>query len=234
MIKIAICDDEQAQCALLKRYVSLWGSSTGRPVQIHTFCSSEQFLFRWDEDKSFDLLVLDIEMGSMNGMELAKKLRREKADVGIVFVTGFEQYMSEGYEVEALHYLLKPVQKEKLFAVLERATAREAAEKRHVFGTREGAVSLPLPKVWYVEAQKHTCVLHAEGGVYVLPQGIGSIRQELAAEPDFQTCHRSYLVNLKRVSAIFQTELVLDNGERLPVSRGMSAAVNQAFIRCYR
>lgn len=215
-------------------YIARWGSSTGRHVQVQTFCSSEQFLFWWDEDKSFDLLVLDIEMGSISGMELAKKLRREKAGVAIVFVTGFEQYMSEGYEVEALHYLLKPVQKEKLFLVLERAMAREAEEKKHMFETREGVILLPLSKVWYVEAQKHTCILHTAGDAYVLPRGIGSIRQELAAEPDFQMCHRSYLVNMKHVAAVVQGALVLDNGERLPVSRGMTAAVNQAFIRCYR
>lgn len=233
-MKIAVCDDEQPQRELLERYLCQWGSRTGRRVQVITFGSSEQFLFWWDEDKSFDLLVLDIEMGNMNGMELARKLRREKADIGIVFVTGFEQYMSQGYEVEALHYLLKPVQKEKLFAVLARAVEKKAPEKKHLFRTREGVISLQATQVWYVEAQKHVCILHTEKETYVLPQGIGSIRQELSEERDFQTCHRSYLVNMRRVSAIGASELVLDNGERLPVSRGMAAAVNEAFIRCYR
>lgn len=233
-MKIAVCDDEQAQRELLERYILEWGENTGRRVQIQPFCSSEQLLFCWDEDRSFDLLVLDIEMRGMSGMELAKKLRREKAKTGIVFVTGFEQYMSEGYEVEALHYLLKPVHREKLFCVLERAAKREAPETKRVFETREGMISVPLSRIWYAEAQKHTCILRVEEEAYVLPRGIGSIRQELAAEPDFQMCHRSYLVNMRHVAAVAQGELVLDNGERLPVSRGMAAAVNRAFIRCYR
>ena len=233
-MKIAVCDDEQAQRTLLEKYIAEWGQTAGVHVHIESFSGSEQFLFRWEDDQSFDLLVLDVEMGQMSGVELAKKLRREQASMQILFVTGFEQYMAQGYEVEALHYLLKPVQKEKLFAVLDKAMEKKPPEKKHIFHTKEGTmISLPLSEVWYVEAEAHDCRLYTSEHSYVLPQGIGSMRQEFEKESDFQTCHRSYIVNMKHVSVIEQSELIMDNGVRLPVSRGMAKAVNQAFIRCY-
>lgn len=233
-MRIAICDDEQAQRALLEKYISEWGHVSGQGVQIEAFSSSEQFLFHWEDDKAFDLLVLDIEMGQMNGMELARKLRQEKESVGILFVTGFEQYMSQGYEVEALHYLLKPIQREKLFAVLDKAAAKNPPKEKHLFQTKEGVISIPLSDVWYIEAQGHQCMLHTGDEQYTLPQGIGSLRRELEGQRDFQACHRSYLVNMKHVSAVKGSELILDNDVRLPVSRGMEKAVGEAFIRCYR
>lgn len=233
-MRIAVCDDEQAQRALLEKYIMEWAGSSGQDVQIVAFPGSEEFLFRWEDDKAFDLLVLDVEMGRMNGMELAGKLRKEKETVGILFVTGFEQYMQQGYEVEALHYLLKPVQKEALFAALNRAAAKKPPEEKHMFRVKEGMLSLPLSQVWYIEARGHGCILFTRERQYELQRGISSIRKELENARDFQSCHRSYLVNMKHVSAVRTSELILDNEVRLPVSRGMEKAVGQAFIRCYR
>lgn len=233
-MRIAICDDEQAQRALLEKYISEWGQACGQSVRMELFESGEQFLFHWEDDKAFDLLVLDIEMGRINGMELAKKLRQEKVSVGILFVTGFEEYMSQGYEVEALHYLLKPIQREKLFAVLSKAAEKNSPEEKQIFRTTEGMISLPLSDVWYVEAQGHHCMLHTREKQYEVLLGISSIRQELGDRQEFQTCHRSFTVNMRHVSAMRGTELILDNDVILPVSRGMEKAVARAFVRCYK
>lgn len=233
-MRIAICDDEQAQRALLEKYISEWGQACGQSVRMELFESGEQFLFHWEDDKAFDLLVLDIEMGRINGMELAKKLRQEKASVGILFVTGFEEYMSQGYEVEALHYLLKPVQREKLFAVLSKAAEKNSPEEKQIFRTTEGMISLALSDVWYVEAQGHHCMLHTREKQYEVLLGISSIRQELGDRQEFQTCHRSFTVNMRHVSAMKGTELILDNDVILPVSRGMEKVVARAFVRCYK
>ena len=102
-MRIAICDDERVQQELLKNYIEEWTAENAEKVVLNCFQSAEQFLFSWEEDKSYDLLVLDVEMGDMSGMELAKKLRSQKSEVPIVFVTGYEKYMALGYEVSALH-----------------------------------------------------------------------------------------------------------------------------------
>lgn len=232
-MRIAICDDEQVQRELLGKYIRQWGSLRERKVEITDFENSEEFLFHREDDRAYDLLVMDIEMGDMNGMELVKKLRAEQDNVAVLFVTGYDQYMAQGYEVEALHYLLKPVQKEKLFSVFDRAVARSTPEKKHFFRTQTGAVSLPLSAVWYAQARGHNCILYTDKQEYVLMYGISSLQKELEAEKEFISSHRSYLVNLKHVSAVEQLEIVMDDGTRLPVSRGNVKEVNQAFIQYY-
>ncbi|MDE7300372.1 MAG: LytTR family DNA-binding domain-containing protein, partial [Lachnospiraceae bacterium] len=110
MITIAICDDDNSQISALKKMLTEWNSCT----VINEYSSAEQFLFHYP-DASCHLLLLDIEMGDMNGMELARELRARGDMLPIIFITGFSEYIGDGYDVEALHYLLKPVDKRKLF-----------------------------------------------------------------------------------------------------------------------
>lgn len=112
--KIAICDDNKAQIEFLSAAVLHWGEKRDIHPQIFTFENGESFLFQYTEDKSFDILLLDIEMRQLNGVQLAKTIRRENKEVQIIFITGYMDYISDGYDVEALHYLLKPVSEEKL------------------------------------------------------------------------------------------------------------------------
>ena len=120
-LKIAVCDDEQKQIEYLSSVGSAWISQKCHVAEIRTYTSAKSFLFDYSEEKDFDILLLDIEMPDMNGMELAKRVREGNHRVQIVFITGYPDFMSEGFEVEALHYLMKPVKKEKLFAVLDKA-----------------------------------------------------------------------------------------------------------------
>ena len=124
-MRIAICDDEEVQRKLLTAYLQEWASGQRRFLETISFCNAENFLFHWEEDKDFDLLILDIEMGAQSGVELALKLRAEGEPIPILFITGYESYMAQGYEVSALHYLLKPLNKEKLFDVLKRLNAMQ-------------------------------------------------------------------------------------------------------------
>ena len=123
-----MCDDVPADIDYIKSMVEKWAKARDISVQIETFPSAESFLFRYAEDKDFDVLLLDIEMAAMDGVTMAKKVRRENETVQIVFITGYSDYIAEGYEVEALHYLMKPVHEEKLFQVLDRAM--EKLEKK--------------------------------------------------------------------------------------------------------
>lgn len=236
-MRIAICDDEAAQRELLNKYIMEWHEASGEQVRTEMFESSEEFLFHCEDDRAYDLLVLDIEMGNMNGMELARKLRSGKHDMQILFVTGYDKYIAQGYEVEAMHYLIKPVQKQKLFEVLYKAVQKLAKESRHVFKTNEGMLSIKLSDVWYFEADGHGTMLVLEKKKINLLQGISTIKQLLETEEGgqgFVMAHRSYWVNLKHVSAIMKQELILDDGRSIPVSRSRLKELNQAFIRYYK
>jgi len=120
-IKIAVCDDEHQQTEYIKSLVSKWADAKNIKVTIDMFESAEKFKSAWSESKTFDILLLDIEMGGQNGVELARDIRRTDEKLVIIFITGFAEYISEGYDVSALHYLMKPIKADKLFEVLDRA-----------------------------------------------------------------------------------------------------------------
>ena len=111
MYRIAICDDSFEDIEFLKSIVKAWEKEREQNVSISTFNSSENFLFNYAEDKSFDILLLDIEMGNMDGVSLAKALRKDGCDIEVAFITGYPDFISDGYEVNALHYLMKPVKR---------------------------------------------------------------------------------------------------------------------------
>ena len=131
-LNIAICDDEQIQVEYLRASVDKWARSRRYPVEITTYPSAEAFLFEYSENKSFDILLLDVEMGKMNGVDLAKYIRRENHVIQLIFVTGFYEYFSDGFDVSALHYLIKPATEAKLFPVLDRAVQNLAYRERSV------------------------------------------------------------------------------------------------------
>lgn len=233
-MRIAVCDDEKVQRELLKKYLAEWEESRKNPLEIRTFSSGEEFLFAWEDDKKYDLIILDIEMGQLNGMELADKIRKQNEELPILFVTGYDRYMAQGYEVAALHYLLKPLNKEKFFDVLDKLKKKGKPEEKLLFQTTDGVVSLPESKIWYLEARAHQCILYTKEEEYILKTSMGETVKQMENSREFVQCHRSYLVNVRYISSIVKPELILDDGRRLPVSRSAEKRVNQAFIEFYK
>ena len=109
MYRFAICDDAAADADYIKSLILEWNREAGHPLRIESYPSAEAFLFAYEDDDSVDVLFLDIEMKEMSGVELAGRLREMGAGLQIVFITGYMDYIEQGYDVEALHYLLKPV-----------------------------------------------------------------------------------------------------------------------------
>ena len=110
---IAVCDDSTTDREYVIGFVQQWSAKNGHKVNISSFPSAENFLFLYEEKNNYDILLLDIELGAMDGVELAKRLRKTNDTVQIVFITGYSDYIAEEYEVAALHYLMKPVKEDK-------------------------------------------------------------------------------------------------------------------------
>lgn len=123
-LQIAICDDEPAMLEYLDALVNQWGESRGEPVNAQCFPSAQALWFTWEESPRFDVLLLDIQMQGLDGVSLAHKIREKDSRSVIIFITGTVEFAAEGYDVSALHYLLKPVDEEKLFFCLDRAVAQ--------------------------------------------------------------------------------------------------------------
>lgn len=226
--QIAVCEDNTTQSEYVTELVKAWAQQRQHMVHISAFESAESFLFRYAEDKSFDILLLDIEMGKMSGVELAKQIRRENREVQIIFITGYMDYIAEGYDVEALHYLLKPLSAEKLCSVLDRAVMR-VRDQEHCILLRIGdeMVRIPLYEIRYLEVQKNYVTIHAEKD-YEVKKPLRELEKEL--DGSFFKTGRSYWVNLRYVMQTTKQEAVLKDGTKVPLSRGLYEALNRAII----
>lgn len=230
--RVAICDDDARDAEYVRRILECWARRYKYPIRIEIFPSSESFLFRYDEDKDWDILLLDIEMGPMDGITLAKRLRQSNDSVQIIFITGFPDHICEGYEVAALHYLLKPVKEDKLFSVLDRAVnALQKADRAILLPLGGETLRLPISRIVYVEAFAHSAAITTTDGTVQVRQSITQL-EELLRE-GFVRCHRSYLVGLRHIARLSKTEVILDSGKALPLSRTAAPLVHKEFIRYY-
>jgi len=228
--RIAICDDEEFQIQEISSVLSKWGSFTGSVCEVRAFPSAESFLFAYEEDSAYDILLLDVKMKDISGIELAKRIRADKSRAEIIFLTSHFEFAGEGYEVDALHYLVKPVSEEKLMTVLSKAAERLAAEPLSVVITCEGeTVKLYEKDILYVESFLHYIDIHTREREYRIKESISAFGDRLSE--DFFRTHRSYLVSLKAVTRISRTSVTLEGGAVLPLARGKYDEANRAFIR---
>lgn len=226
--KIAVCDDAEADRKYIAALCARWAARAGHLAQIDEFPSAESFLFRYDAEKDYDILLLDIEMGAMDGVEMAKKLRRENDTVQIVFVTGYSDYIAEGYEVAALHYLMKPVGEEKLCAVLDRAAEKLAKNEKILHLELAGEMArVPIYRIRYAEVFGNYVTVHADGD-YTVKMTLGKLEEQL--DERFYRVGRSALVNLTQIRRVTRTEILLADGTAVPLPRGAYEGVNRAII----
>ena len=226
--KIAICDDLAADRQYIAALAVEWAANAGHTVQIDTFISAEDFLFHYAEKKDYDILFLDIEMGVMDGVTMAKRLRGENDTVQIVFVTGYSDYISEGYDVAALHYLMKPVKEEKLCSVLDRAAEKLAKNERILNLELSGEmVRVPLYQIRYAEVFGNYVTIHALSD-YTVKMTLGRLEEQL--DDRFYRVGRSVLINLTQISRVSRTEIRLSDGTAVPLPRGSYDGINRAII----
>lgn len=170
----------------------------------------------------------------MDGMELAKRIRRKDKNIAIVFLSNLREYVFQGYEVNAVRYLMKPVTKAALFPVLDLLQEREREEPAYVvLSVAGGHQRMELARILYLEAVGHYVRLHQlSGGTLEWKQPFSAMLEELPGD-SFVKIHRSFCVNLMHVSRITRKSCFLDEGMELPLSRGAYQEVNEAFLRYY-
>ncbi len=226
--RVAIVDDSRQDADYVQHFLNAWAQERQVEVQGERFSSAENFLFQYAEEKAWDMLLLDIEMGGMDGVELAKRLRRENETVQIVFITGYSDYIAEGYEVAALHYLVKPVKKEKLFSVLDRAAQKiQKNEKVLHFEIGGEMVRIPVYQIRYADVMGNYVTIHALTD-YTVKMPLGELEKQL--DDRFYRVGRSAIVNLTQISRVTKTEIKLTDGTAIALPRGAYEGVNRAII----
>lgn len=226
--KIAICDDSDADRQYVLDMVNSWAEGAGYFLQTKTFPSAENFLFHYTEESDYDILLLDIEMGEMDGVTMAKRLRRNNDTTQIVFITGYSDYISEGYEVEALHYLMKPLKKEKLISVLDRAVEKLSKnEKVLYFETGGEMIRVPIYQIRYADVLGNYVTIHASSDTTVKVT-LGELEKKL--DERFYRVGRSSIVNLTKIGRVTKTEIRLGDGTAIPLPGRAYDGINRAII----
>ncbi|MBQ8359683.1 MAG: response regulator transcription factor [Oscillospiraceae bacterium] len=226
--RVAIVDDSSVDAAFVEEILRTWAADRQVIVQPEQFDSAEKFLFRYADDKSWDILLLDIEMGALDGVTMAKKVRAHNETVQIVFITGYSDYIAEGYEVAALHYLMKPVNKDKLFTVLDRALEKRKQEQRCLNLESAGElVRIPFYEIRYLDVHQNYVTIHAKKD-FTVKRTLGEFEKEL--DDRFSRVGRSMIVNLKYIQRVTKTDVYLSDGTILPLPRGVYEPLNRAII----
>ena len=227
-MKFAICDDDQVQLEYLASLVREWAKANSAPADISCYPSAEAFLFAYEDDSSLDVLILDIQMGKMDGVSLAREIRKRNKAVQIVFATGYAEYIADGYEVEALHFLVKPTDREKLFSVLARARDKLALAEKALWVVSEGAnTRIPLAEIRAVEVMGNYATIHAAEEVRT-KKTLQAIDAEL--DERFVRVGRSFIVNLAFVRRVAKDAAEVEGGLTVPLARGMYERLNRAII----
>ena len=231
MIKIAICDDE----ANIRAYLSSLIGAQDCPCEIVEYASAGDCLA---DTQKIDLLFLDIELApsSLDGMALARKIR-ERATMTqpiIIFVTGYERYVFDAFDVGAFQYLLKPVDEGKFAQVFSRAvaqigTAKEKPGRVLTLQSANTSRTVPLDSIYYIESSNHKVELHLKDGEFACYAKIGDLELEL--QDQFFRIHKGYLVNLAYVEGYSKTEVTLTNGEKLLISKYKYQDFVKAYLR---
>ncbi len=226
-MKIGICEDNTSHSKLIRQMLFRWARKRGVPLNVSTFPSAESFLFQLPNETPFDLLLLDIQMGQMNGMELAKTLRKQKNEVPIIFLTALMDYVFEGYDVGAVHYLLKPIRERSFHDCLDAAIKK--MESSPIATLIVDKRKFRQNDILYAESASHYVHIHLQGETVTTKMNFRDL-SNLLDQKIFMQCHRSYIVNLAAIERLSRNEIQLDNGERIPLSRTCWQAANRAFI----
>lgn len=226
--RVAICDDCVQDAEFVQNILNKWAAGRELSIQTECFPSAESFLFRYAEDKAWDILLLDIEMGAMDGVTMAKRVRQDNEAAQIVFITGYSDYIAEGYEVSALHYLMKPVSETKLFEVLSRALEKRKQEERCLNLELSGEmVRIPFYEIRYLDVHQNYITIHCKQD-YTLKRSLSSIEKEL--DDRFCRVGRTMIVNLKYINRVTKTDVYLSDDTVLPLPRGAYESLNRAII----
>lgn len=217
MLSIAVCDDEIIECAGMAEKIRGTLEEMKVPCFLRQFNSGEELL---QSEEDFDIVFLDIMMDGLDGMKTAKRIRKKASCRLLVFISASRDYVFDAYDVEAFWYLVKPVEREKLKQVLKKAVLKTEAASPDFILVNKGRQKqkIFLRDILYFEIMGRLIDIHKTGGISDYYGKIGILEEELR-EKGFFRCHKSYLVHLKYVKGYNRQEAVLDNGEKIPVSK---------------
>lgn len=228
---VAIVEDVPAEAEALERCFQRYSSMCGDCFDIRVFHNGNEFILNYHP--MFDLVMMDINMPQCNGMDASIALRKMDQNVALIFVTSMIQYAAKGYEVEAVDFVLKPVNYQSFAMKLQRVLRRIAVMRSSdiALSTQYGMHRIAVSRIKYIEVTNHSLIYHTTEG-NVVTSGRMSDAESRLSKAGFIRCSRCYLVNPAFVQAV-QGSVIVIGEEQLQISRPKRASVLEALNRYY-
>lgn len=228
MIKIGICEDEKEMQDLIESH--LQNLLKNREYKIEKYISGEELLQANFED--IDILLLDIQMGKLSGMDTARRIREVNSKMEIIFITSLIDYVQEGYEVRAYRYLLKPIELEELKKHVLNCINEIEKNKNHyiLIKNKSNTYKIYSNEITYIEVKKKDMLIHTINKDFDVRYSLEKVEKDLNLDK-FVRCHKSFLVNLTYVENIKSNIAILESGEEVPISRYRYKEVKEKFLR---
>lgn len=232
MLQIAICDDDADMCRQLYQYTLRLTRKQADQVRVDIFSRGEDLLAKMPEQ--LDILLLDIDLGTENGVEIARQIRQTNEDVNIVFITNLPQYAVQGYKVRAFGYLLKPVSYEEFQLELHELFQRldDVDSSQILIKSGQDLVHFSLREIYYFETQGRHLLVHTTRGCFEVGKSLGQLEKRLSPH-GFLRCHTAYLVNAAHIQSLSGAEFIMNTGEHIPVSKHRRSKCLQELNRCW-
>ncbi len=218
MYRIAICDDDIETRRFLCRIIS----ESGISCQTKGFSGGAELLLGY---RGYDILFLDIDMPGENGIDVAKRIRKTDRKVKIIYVTGYQDYMSRSFAVHPFAFLIKPIKKEEIIRQMKEALLYSEEEEREIsirVRTTEGIEEFRISDLYYLEYQSRKLRFVLQHGEAAARGKVSEFAEKLAPY-GFASPHKSFIVNLYHVKAIRGYDIVMMNGDIVPLSQKRSA-----------
>lgn len=231
MIRVAVVDDEKETLNELQGLINKYSEENNVKFNISFFSDGDELVDRYTVQKEhYDIIFLDIRMPFMNGMEAAKKIRQQDKEVGIIFVTNMTQYAVQGYKVDALDYVLKPISYTSLSKCITKAIERMKKNKTKYITVpvKNGVYRIEISDIYYVESQKHVLVFHTKLGDFKTYGKMTEAEQQLS-QVNFYRVNKGYLINLSQVIGIMNNDVILPGGQHIPLSRTRKKSFMEAL-----
>lgn len=227
VIQVTVVEDEDSEFEYLRPMLAKYFNSIDREFKLNRFADAESFLTHYDTNT--DIILMDIELGRESGMHAAEEIRKIDEDVVIIFCTKMAQFAVQGYQVNALDFIVKPYTYEGLAFRLNRAMKTIGKERRFILvKTKEGSQNLPLDEILYFDVFGHSLGIHTLKQTLYSWGSLGKYEESLKNQ-GFLRCSNSALVNARHIKTIHGKEVLIDNGDQITISRPRHKAFLQAL-----
>lgn len=229
-LNVTILEDEATHAAQLKQLLEKWGKQNNISTSIRHYFNDKDFSEKeYDED---ELFFIDIELGSANGMDIAKQLRKDGFCGNIIFLTSFSEYVFDGYHVQALDYLLKPISQNKLEQCMK-PILRNMQGSYHVYKTKTETVKIPYNKILAFTSFRHyvDIITQPNDNQVFFRQKITLKNLQNQLPKEFVRCHRTVIVNMNKVMRLTNKDITLSDNSIYPVSESYLEHVREVFSK---